>query len=662
MLFSSVAVASFAVGAVASYHGNLNYRSPSLDHPSMGIDVPKVVKRHAALEKRQANSTWDPSALNFTHGIASGDPYSNSVILWTRISPQFENDASNVTVEGTVALYSHETERYIRASTRPVCVDWQVSTSRNFSGTAAASGRAYTTSDIDYTVKVEAGGLSPFTEYYYQFTVCDSSNKSPVGRTKTSPDENDDTTQIGLAVFSCSNFPTGYFNAYGNAARRDEVDYFVHLGDYIYETSTGVLGRDARATNPPRTIFTLFDYRTRIAQYRTDLDLRLAHQNFAWVTTWDDHEVANNAYRDGSSAVNNTEDSFVRITNGVSVDQRKMNAVRAYFEWMPIRQVNLDNNLRIWRNFRLGKLLDLTILDTRNYDRSITDLNYNENYIPKIANDAGRTLMGSDQENWFYRTLRESAERGATWRVIGNQIVFSRINVTSWFGTFENPFNTDQWDGYLSNRNRTFQTLYGDNIGNNIMLAGDSHANWVSDLVQLDAQSAPNAALNGQDSIPAYDQATGEGSIGVEFAVTAVSSSGFGGTVASAEEQASTLTRDNAELMWNEGYFRGYLKLTLTPEEARAEYYGAPTVRLRTAWDLPLANFTTVAGTNRLARPIGGGRVTTGSLKDGVNAGEVSGVNGTLALNTETGEWAVPPAELIGGGNFITYARRNTTG
>jgi alkaline phosphatase D len=114
------------------------------------------------------------------------------------------------------------------------------------------------------------------------------------------------------------------------------VDYFVHLGDYIYETSTGVLGRDARASNPPRTIFTLYDYRTRLAQYRTDLDLLLAHQNFPWITEWDDHEVSNNGYRDGSSALNNTEQSFLR-DGGVSVDQRKMNAVRAYFEWMVSR-------------------------------------------------------------------------------------------------------------------------------------------------------------------------------------------------------------------------------------------------------------------------------------------------------------------------------------
>lgn len=163
-----------------------------------------------------------------------------------------------------------------------------------------------------------------------------------------------------------------------------------------------------------------------------------------------------------------------------------MNAVRAYFEWMPIRQVEMDDNLRIWRNFQMGKLMDIVMIDSRNYDRSVTDENYNSDYIYEIHDDAGRSLMGSRQENWFYRQLIESQERGATWRIIGNQIVFSRINITSWFGTFENPFNGDQWDGYQSNRNRTFQTMYDFGLDNNIMLSGDSHANWVSDLVWLD--------------------------------------------------------------------------------------------------------------------------------------------------------------------------------
>ena len=123
-----------------------------------------------------------------------------------------------------------------------------------------------------------------------------------------------------------------------------------------------------------------------------------------------------------------------------------MNAVRAYFEWMPIRQADMDDNLRIWRTFQMGKLMDLIMLDTRNYDRSITTLDWNDDYVFDISNDAGRTMMGSHQENWFYNSLISSNERGAVWRVIGNQVVFSRINITSWFGTFENPYNGDQWD------------------------------------------------------------------------------------------------------------------------------------------------------------------------------------------------------------------------
>lgn len=168
--------------------------------------------------------------------------------------------------------------------------------------------------------------------------------------------------------------------------------------------------------------------------------------------------------------------------------------------------------------------------------------------------------MGSHQENWFYRKLSESDARGATWRIIGNQVVFSRINVTSWFGTFENPFNGDQWDGYVANRNRTFQHMYDGNIGNNIMLAGDSHANWVTDLVWLDEHN--------------YDPETGDGAVGVEFAGTAVSSTGFGNNSFNANNQSRYLVRDNSELQWNEGYYRGYFELQISHEKVDAMYYG----------------------------------------------------------------------------------------
>lgn len=271
-------------------------------------------------------------------------------------------------MSGYVPLYDHGPKQI---STAPVCVEWKVAKDEALEH-VESSGTAYTSSDIDYTVKVEAANLTAWTRYYYQFNICGSDKKSPLGRTKTTPHANNYVDKVGLAVYSCSNFPFGFFNAYGNPARKDSVDFVVHLGDYIYEypgdgESIGRLPKFAAMT------YTLTDYRERLATYRTDEDLLLSHQNFPWIPVWDDHEVSDNTYRDGAAQLNNTEASFV-MDGGVSVDQRKMNAVRAYFEWMPIRQVEMDDNLRIWRNFQVGSLFDLVMLDTRQYDRSITDL------------------------------------------------------------------------------------------------------------------------------------------------------------------------------------------------------------------------------------------------------------------------------------------------
>ncbi|KAI9151367.1 Alkaline phosphatase D [Paramyrothecium foliicola] len=630
-----VATTLLALPAKASFEGNLNYASPSWRHSNLGIDVSKVELR----SWKRGNVAHLPSELRFTHGIASGDPWPDSVILWTRVAPTNESDASEVTVSGTAPLYNHATEPYIEADPNPICVEWKVLKSKcaNSTENVVASGKAYTTSDIDYTV--EAGGLSPFTSYYYQFTVCDSNNSSPFGKTKTAPLPDDDVSNINLAVFSCSNFPNGYFNAYGNAARKNQHDYVIHLGDYIYEYAAN--GEGERSSLPRNEIFTLHDYRTRHGQYRTDPDLQLLAENYPWITTWDDHEFANNGYRDGFSGLNNTEESFLNDGPQISVDTRKVNAVRAYFEWMPIRcvdtlisgletsidslnsQTDLDDGLRIWRSFQLGKLLDLVILDTRNYDRSITGLGWNNAYIDRIRDDPARTLMGSRQENWFYRSLSESKTRGATWRVVGSQIIISRV--------FENDagqLSRDNWNGYISNRNRTLKHIYDNDINNNIFLAGDSHQNWVSDLAWLGTKD--------------YDSESGSGAMGVEFAGTAVSSTGQRGPIEpTAGNYARNMLRRNEEMMWQEGYYRGYFILGLTPEKATAQFYGSPSVATRNPWDLPLANFTVVAGENRLQRPVGGGVAESGALRDG----EIKHSN--LTYNTETKEWDVVSFERM---------------
>ncbi|KAK1967333.1 PhoD-like phosphatase [Colletotrichum sublineola] len=572
-LFAVLALAAAASGA---FTGNLNYFSPSKHHASLGVSINKVAKR------TYANSHWDPARLNFTHGVASGDPLEDSVILWTRAAPSADNDRSNVTVSGYVPLYDHSSEPYVEKSDSPVCVDWKISASTTLDPVVGA-GAVYTSSDVDYTVKVEARKLAPFTVYYYQFSVCNSNNTSPVGRTKTIPAKGSKVdTPVKLAVYSCSNYPFGFFNAYGNSYQN---------GKYGWGNSL------ARIPLPDREIYT------------TDLDLIASHQNFPWIPVWDDHGMADNTWRDGAAELNNTENSFI-ADGGVSVDQRKMNAVRAYFEWMPIRQVDMDDNLRIWREFNFGDLFDLVMLDTRQYDRAITDVYTNTDYIHAISNDASRSLMGPRQEAWFYKTLRDSSSRGTAWRVVGNQIVFSRMNESAALGD-ENPLNYDAWDGYQANRNRTFEVLYGDGVDNNIFLAGDSHASWVSDLVWLDEHD--------------YDQATGAGSVGVEFAGSAVSSPcsiGQNTSLAAATAASAWLTAANRELQWQDLYYRGYYELSIGYDAVNASFFGIPTTRVMQGHEISLANFTVLAGENRLHRwdggsVVAGGVAESGSLKNG---------------------------------------------
>lgn len=283
----------------------------------------------------------------------------------------------------------------------------------------------------------------------------------------------------------------------------------------------------------------------------------------------------------------------------------------------------MDDNLRIWRSFQLGSLLDLVMLDTRQYDRSITDLYWNTYYVHQISEDAGRSMMGSRQENWFYHTLGASADRGARWRVIGSQTVFSRINESIAYGNV-NPLDFDAWDGYQSNRNRTLNYLTENNIGNNIVISGDSHASWVSDLVWLD--HGP------------YNESTGAGGLGVEFGGSAVTSPcpfGQNITLNQSAKLSDWLVTANEELQWSENYYRGYFELHISYDEVVANYFGLPTVVFRNPYEISLANFTVKSGANRLSRPIAGGVVEHGALK----TGRVHETN--LTHNTETGRYFI---------------------
>ncbi|KAH0581477.1 hypothetical protein H2248_012557 [Termitomyces sp. 'cryptogamus'] len=616
----STLVLFLAVGAQATQllDRNLAYRSPFINAPHLSLNTKSLEKRFqsAALVRRQtqdaspfkdehyftffggnfsnAQVVWS-GGVNFTHRVASGDPLDTSVLLWTR--------AQGVSPAGSTALPDQSV---------PVCVSFKIFNNPELSGSPADSGSAFTSYDVDWTLKVEATGLQPDTKYWFQFADCTNpASVSPIGATRTfassttPADEVNGGKPMTFAVFSCSQFQAGWFNAYGVAAQNTSADVFIHLGDYMYETTGN--GANIGRVTLGRELATIKDYRQRLNQYRTDASLAFAHQHHPWITVWvslDDHEVANNAWKAGSSDSNDTEIGCSFSDSGACFTDRKLAAIRAYHEWMPIRQVIADDKLRIWRNFQIGKLLDLAMLDTRNYDRDITDLDYNRALVNSVKDDEGRSLMGVEQETWFYDTLSESQKREAVWRIVGQQIVFSQL-----INPKQGSVDLDAWDGYRKNRARIFDHLSNNSISNTVILSGDSHDNWVSDLAR------PNDT--------SYDEVTGNGAFGVEFGGTAVTSpSSFGTNISPAD--ADVISRgfvaQNPELQWSEGSFRGFFTLTVDPGTLNATFYGMKDITNPNLDHLEIANFIVKAGENKLSRPVAGGAVTAGIIKAALNS------------------------------------------
>ncbi|OLL23537.1 Alkaline phosphatase D [Neolecta irregularis DAH-3] len=542
----------------ASWLNNLNYLSPSKRHPQFSIEYRHLSKRDLVSFK---------GSVEFKHGVASGDPLPDAVILWTKVTPATE-------------------------TTETICVEWSIFPEHNPSR-IADSGHVLTSFEVDYTVKVEARNLCSLTTYYYKFNVCNTNQTSPIGRTKTVPRTGDHVPQnLKFAVYSCSNYPAGFFNAFGNPARKDSVEYVIHLGDYIYEYKNGDFGDGtniSRIPEPNRECATLSDYRTRLAQHHTDPDLQLSHQQFPWFIIWDDHDIADNSWRAGSA--NHPENATAYAKYGVSYASRKANAVRAFYEYLPVRQVSLTDTLRIWRTLQIGDLVDIFFLDTRHYAREITDTYDNTEFIAAIADDQSRTLMGQRQEEWFYDGLMMS---NATWKVVAQQIVFAEINITE-VGYQNYTFDFDGWSGYRSNRDRVLKTLYDAKINNTIILSGDSHANWVSELTWS----------NNSD----YDSSTGEGAIGVEFAGTAVSSPpivpGASDLLLNFATQKIINTNSNEHLKWAELVQRGYFELEIGYDSSVATYFGL-NVTEQTSSEVQTAQFSVLSGENKLQRPFGG--------------------------------------------------------
>ena len=258
------------------------------------------------------------------------------------------------------------------------------------------------------------------------------------------------------------------------------------------------------------------------------------------------------------------------------------------------------------------------MLDTRGYDRSITTLDWNAGYIDSIMNDASRSLMGSRQENWFYRQLKESSSRGAFWRLVGTQVLIAHLVQPEEAGGAD-PMGVDMWDGYRANRNRTLNALYENQIGDNIFLAGDSHSSWVSDV-----------KWEGEKE---YDPKTGKGAIGVEFGGTAVSSPGMDGSKKELIETAEQYVDANDGLQWSEFYYRGYMEVRVKTDRVDTEYFGIPDVMEHNGLEFSLANFTVEHGSNSIKRPIAGGEIAAGSAQDGKRKPS------NLAYDTDKGKY-----------------------
>ena len=443
------------------------------------------------------------AAALFQHGVASGDPLPDGVVLWTRITTDSAVD-----------------------------VDWEVATDPRMTA-RVAKGTARTDADRDFCVKVDARGLQPGTTYYYRFTALASNSK--VGRTRTAP--SGATPRLRLAMAACSSYAHGYFHGYRALSTMLDLDAVIHLGDYIYEYADGAYG-DLRKYEPAYEITTLADYRMRHAQYKRDPDLQEVHRQQVFITIWDDHEVANDAYKDG--AENHTEGE-----EGAFAD-RKAAARRAYMEWMPIREQESQD--RIFRKLSFGSLVDLILLDTRLYGRTKQPGGV---LGPPPAPDPTRTLLGDEQASWMESQLTSSK---AQWKLIGQQVMVGNIILDK----DKQLANLDQWQGYPESRNRLLDFFRDSGVKDIVVLTGDIHSSWANELV-VD----PNDATK-------YDPATGKGSLGVEFVTPGISSPGIPELFVGLIDQARKV---NPHVKFVEPSHRGFVILDITPERIQGAWH-----------------------------------------------------------------------------------------
>lgn len=484
----------------------------------------------------------------FQHGVASGDPLPNAVIVWTRIS--------NVSVDTLVTLH--------------VAFDETMKKSVVIENTI-------TTESQDYTVKIDIEGLTPNTTYYYQFEV--NGYRSRVGKTKTAPITAD---HARFAVVSCSNYPEGFFNVYHaltNESAIGNIDAVLHLGDYIYEYAEDEYGdgsRLGRAPLPDKEITSLRDYRTRHAQYKTDPDLALLHASYPFITVWDDHEITNDAHTDGAENHNEGEGDY---------QLRKAYAIQAYYEWMPIREGS------IYRHFEWGSLLDLYMLDTRieGRDPQVDSPVSAERY------DTNRTLLGHTQERWLLDKLTTST---STWRFLGQQVMFGQFKglnapdleaagITATKDVL--ALNMDQWDGYPEARQRILDVLKAYRISNTVILTGDIHTSWAMEIFEDSANGYTN---NERVRI-------GEKPLAVEFVTPSVTSPGLSEPVA--DPLATLIPTMNPHMKYVELKSHGFMVIDATHQKVTCDWWFVDTIDSPTYKALLAKSLYTTSKSQRLS-------------------------------------------------------------
>ena len=513
--------------------------------------------------------------VDFNYGVASGDPLKDRIILWTHA--KYQNSAA------------------------PVALTYQVANDSAFMS-VVTSGQAVSSADTGYTAKVDATGLAEGKSYFYRFF--SGSSISAVGQTRTLPASG--ATEVTFSVFSCADYPLGYFNAYAEAAKRGS-DFAIHLGDYIYEYGTGnaptqeVILDLNRFADHTKELLTLDDYRKRHALYKSDPDSKILHAKIPLIAGWDDHEVSNDNYKDGAQAHD-------AATDGDYVARRTA-ALQAYHEWMPIRTG--ADKMRTYRSFDFGSLVSLHMLETRNIARdkqiAITELAGLAGDAKKASAyaeyiRADRQMLGTTQLSWLQQQMGASQ---ATWQVLGQQVLMARMEspasvLTKLNGDSRDPnaqadglaaitayltakgkraagatlsdgetdlldlsknpklgYNLDAWDGYIVAR----ETILGTALQLNkklISLAGDTHNAWHSDLTMMGLANSALANVK----------------VGEEFATPGVSSGGFEEYLPVFEPAEVKYLFENIvdDLRWMDSYRRGYLKMTFTAAEAKGEW------------------------------------------------------------------------------------------